>query len=272
MSRKKIKIITSFVKRYRLPVIATGIVGSVVIIIGLFFVPKFYPFWPNVGLDGVAISINRHNPLLLLAIGNSHFGSGRVYDIKKAEKAYIEAIKLDPNLFEPHYQLGRIHFINGKFTSALIEVEKTLALDPEFKHAYYLRGLVYGYQGNLDNAIIGFEEFIKRDDVNWAGYNDLAWVYFKKGDYVKVKEVAGKGLERGAGSPWLNNMYGTALMNLGERKEAKKYFEVALQIAEAMKPADWGGSYPGNNPVIYQQGLEETKNVIRHNLALVASD
>ena len=272
MSQKKIEGITSFLKKNFFFVLFISTVGIGVSIYWVFYTPRFYTLWPNVGLDGVAMSINRHNPLLLLAIGNSHFGSGRVYDIKKAEKAYIEAIKLDPNLFEPHYQLGRIHFINGKFTSALIEVEKTLALDPEFKHAYYLRGLVYGYQGNLDNAIIGFEEFIKRDDVNWAGYNDLAWVYFKKGDYVKVKEVAGKGLERGAGSPWLNNMYGTALMNLGERKEAKKYFEVALQIAEAMKPADWGGSYPGNNPVIYQQGLEETKNVIRHNLALVASD
>ena len=272
MFQKKIKVITSFLKKNFFFVLFISTVGIGVSIYWVFYTPRLYAFWPNVGLDGVAMSINRHNPLLLLAIGNSHFGSGRVYDIKKAEKAYIEAIKLDPNLFEPHYQLGRIHFINGKFTSALIEVEKTLALDPEFKHAYYLRGLVYGYQGNLDNAIIGFEEFIKRDDVNWAGYNDLAWVYFKKGDYVKVKEVAGKGLERGAGSPWLNNMYGTALMNLGERKEAKKYFEVALQIAEAMKPADWGGSYPGNNPVIYQQGLEETKNVIRHNLALVASD
>ena len=269
MSRKKIKIITSFVKRYRLPVIATGIVGSVVIIIGLFFVPKFYPFWPNVGLDGVAISINRHNPLLLLAIGNSHFGSGRVYDIKKAEKAYIEVIKLNPNLFEPHYQLGRIHFINGKFSSALAEMDTVLHLDPEFKRAYYMTGLINGYKGDLNQAIWGFSEFIKRDDFNWAGYNDLAWIYFKKGDYQEMKETAEKGLEQAYHNPWLSNIYGTALMNLGDTEKARENFHIALDEIEKMTPEDWGRAYPGNNPAIYATGLEETKNVIRHNLELV---
>jgi len=272
MFQKKIKVITSFLKKNFFFVLFISTVGIGVSIYWVFYTPRLYAFWPNYGLGKVATFVNPSDPDLFFAIGESHFGHGKTYDIKKAETAYINAIELRPDFLEAHYQLGRIHFINGKFSSALAEMDTVLHLDPEFKHAYYLRGLVYGYQGNLDNAIIGFEEFIKRDDVNWAGYNDLAWVYFKKGDYVKVKEVAGKGLERGAGSPWLNNMYGTALMNLGERKEAKKYFEVALQIAEAMKPADWGGSYPGNNPVIYQQGLEETKNVIRHNLALVASD
>jgi len=272
MSRKRIKNIISFVKKNRLIVITVGILVSIPAIYGCFFIPKFYAFWPNVGLDGVATLMNKNDPNLFLTIGNSHFGSGRVYNIEKAEKAYIEAIKLNSDLFEPHYQLGRIHFINGKFSSALNEIDRTLALYPDFKHAYYLRGLVYGYQGDLDQAIQGFEEFIKRDDVNWAGYNDLSWLYFRKGDYAKVKEIAGKGLEYGGGSPWLNNMYGVALMNLGERKEAKEYFERALTIADGMKPEDWGKSYPGNNPDIYEKGLEETRNVIRHNIALVKNE
>ncbi len=273
MPYKKIKNNVIIVcKRNYLIVSILFFVIIVILLYQSFFVKKWYSFWPNVGLDNLAISINKNNPHLFLAIGNSYFGQGRVYDIQKAERAYINAIKFNPNLFEPHYQLGRIYFIRGEFASSLIEVDKTLAIDSEFKHAYYLRGLVYGYQGDLDNASIGFEEFIKRDNVNWAGYNDLAWVYFKKGDYAKVKEIAGKGLERGAGSPWLNNMYGTALMNLGEKEEAKKYFEIALQIAEMMSPEDWGKSYPGNNPVIYQQGLEETKSVIQHNLRLVSGE
>jgi len=254
--------------KFTIFIFASGIIIVASIFI-CFHTQRLYAFWLNHNLEKVIVFINPNDSELFLEIGNGYFGHGKIYSIRKAEVAFKRAIKLRPDLLEAHYQLGRIHFINGKFESALFEINKVLQLDSEYKRAYYMYGLINGYKEDLDQAIWGFEEFIKRDDSNWAGYNDLAWIYFKKGDYQKVKEVAGKGLEKSPYNSWLNNIYGTALMNLGEKEVAQKSFERAFEEAEKLTPEMWGLSYPGNNPKIYATGLEETKSVIRHNLELV---
>jgi tetratricopeptide (TPR) repeat protein len=245
--------------------ICTLIVGT----FACFRVPQLYTVWPDLGLAPVATFINSHDPVLFLKIGDSYFGDGAVYDIKKAEAAYTRAIELQPDFLEAHFQLGRIHFIGGRFESARIEMSTVLRIDPEFKRAYYMQGLISGYKGDYDDAIWGFSEFIKRDSFNWAGYNDLAWIYFKQGEYEKTRDTAAAGLKQAHGNPWLNNIYGTALLNLGEKEAARKALETALQASERMSPSDWGRAYPGNNPALYAAGLEETRSVIRHNLGLL---
>lgn len=250
-------------------ILTTVIIITVVTLYFVFRIERLYAFWPNFFLDNIATLVNPSDAKLYFMIGESYFGKGKTYNIYKAEIAYINAIKLRPDYLEAHYQLGRIHFINAKFERALTEMEEVRRLDPEFKRAYYMIGLVNGYKGDLDQAIWGFSEFIKRDDFNWAGYNDLAWIYFKKGDFQKMKEVAEKGLEQAYRNPWLSNIYGTALMNLGENEKALDNFQIALESVEEMTSEDWGNAYPGNNPEIYAQGFEETKNIIRNNIKLV---
>lgn len=227
------------------------------------------PFLLFIGLDrGIALA-NSHDPEVFFDIGENFFGQGRIYDSTKAEQAYLQAIALRPNFLEAHYQLGRTYFIQGRFARALFETREVLRLDPEFKKAYYMYGLISGYQGNYDEAIYGFSEFIKRDDFNWAGYNDLAWIYFQQGNYEKTRDTAREGLKRAETNPWLHNMHGTALMNLGEKEEAKQAFEIALNEANKMTPEHWGGSYPGNDPRTYTSGLEQMRSAIKHNLDLI---
>jgi tetratricopeptide (TPR) repeat protein len=231
-----------------------------------FHIPSKYSLWPRIGLEKVAMAINPEDPDLFLEIGNGYFGHGKTYDIRKAEKAYVRAIELRPDFLEAHYQLGRIHFIDGRFESALAEIGEALRLDPDFRKAYYMYGLISGYKGDLDQAVWGFSEFIKRDDFNWAGYNDLAWIYFKKGDYRKMKEAAEEGLRHAKRNPWLNNIYGTALMNLGEKDAAREAFAVAIEESEKMTSEDWGKAYPGTTGN-HSHGIEETRSVIGHNLS-----
>lgn len=205
---------------------------------------------------------------LAYAIGEYYFNHGS-YDIAKAGTYYALAVSLEPQYKEAHYQYGRVLFINGRFVSALEEIKTVISLDPEFEKAYYMYGLINGYAGNMKQAEYGFSEFIKRNDTNWAGYNDLAWIYFKQGDYEKTSVTAKKGLEYSPANPWLNNIYGTALLNLNRKDEAKVAFELALKQSETLTPENWGRSYPGNDPAIYATGLKETRSVIRHNLALL---
>jgi tetratricopeptide (TPR) repeat protein len=212
--------------------------------------------------------INPNDPELLLAIGSWHFGGGGTYDIETAKEYFLRASQLQYENYQIHYQLGRIYFIQGKFRLALHNIKEVMRINPDFKKGYYMYGLINGYSGNIEQAIWGFEEFIRRDDFNWAGYNDLAWIYFQKGDYKKTSEIAQKGLEKAEVNPWLHNIYGTALLNLGSTEKARNEFQMALRYSERMTPAEWGGAYPGNNPKEYERGLTEMRTAIKHNFSL----
>lgn len=228
-----------------------------------------FSLWDIFRLERLPIILDSKNPELYYLMGNEHFGGAGTYDLNKAKRYFISSIRLEYAFPDAHYQLGRTYFIQGDFAHALFEIRETLRIDPEFKKAYYMYGLINGYQKNYAEAIHGFSEFIKRDDFNWAGYNDLAWIYFQKGDYEKTRDTAKEGLHHAETNPWLQNIYGTALMNLGEKEEAEKAFRIALRETESMSPERWGGAYPGNDPRTYDQGLGQMKAAIRHNLALL---
>lgn len=224
--------------------------------------------WRTYKVETLPSILNPSDAQMYYEMGNFHFG-GEKYDVKLAQGYFERSIGIDKDFIEAHYQLGRIYFIQGKFRPALEEIKKTIALAPDFKKAYYMYGLISAFEGNYDEGIYGFTEFIKRDDFNWAGYNDLAWVYFRRGEYIKTKEVAEKGLKRAYRNPWLSNIYGTALLNLGEKEKAREAFQIALEESMKMTPEQWGMAYPGNNPRIYSLGLEEMRSAIKHNLELL---
>lgn len=207
------------------------------------------------------------DPTVTFTIAQYYFNHG-TYDIARAKHYYQRTLALAPDSVPAHYQLGRIYFLQARYWLALKHMRLVLELDPEFEKGYYMLGLIHGYNGNLRQAIYGFEEFIKRDDFNWAGYNDLAWTYFQLGDFEKTLETAERGMARAYGNVWLLNMRGLALMNLNRTDEARQSFDQALERVKAMTPHDWGVAYPGNDPRIYAAGLERMREAIEHNVSL----
>lgn len=248
-----------------------AILAGLMLIVGLALLPYRTPvaraLWDHWRLDSVATALNRTDADLAFSVAEHYFNHG-AYDIARAKYFYERAIALRPDFIEARYQLARIHFLQSDFVRSLAELRTVLELDPEFKRAYYMLGLVNGYNGNLIESAKGFEEFIKRDSFNWAGYNDLAWVYFQLGDFARTLETAERGLAQAAGNAWLLNMRGLALMNLDRRDEAYQVFAEAKDAASRLSAADWGTAYPGNDPAIYAEGLARMQEAIDHNLEL----
>lgn len=226
--------------------------------------------WDRLRVASVATALDPGNARLAFSIAEYYFNHG-AYDIETAKRYYERAIALQGDYIEAHYQLARIHFLQSDFVRSLAELRVVLELDPEFKRAYYMSGLVNGYNGNLIEAAKGFEQFIERDSFNWAGYNDLAWVYFQLGDFEKTLRAAEQGLAQAYGNAWLLNMRGLALMNLDRRDEAHQAFADAKAAADRMSAADWGIAYPGNDPAIYASGLDKMREAIEHNFELTAA-
>lgn len=167
-----------------------------------------------------------------------------------------------------YHQLSRTYFIQGELTVALDLAYKEIALYPEHKSTYYIIGLTLGYLNREEEAIEAFGKFIEYKPESWAARNDRAWLQFRIGDIdgalTTIEPVA-----IFTNNPWVQNTYGTILLNMSRKDEARIAFENAKRVADTMSEEDWGSAYPGNDPRIYGTGLQAMKTSIENNLVLL---
>lgn len=204
---------------------------------------------------------------VLVHLGYYHFGGKGEYNLAASETYFRRALLLSSREPMIHFNLARILFLRGRFNEALRLTHKEEKLNPSLHRIYYLRGLIYGYDKKFPEAVNSFLEFNRRQPDTWAGHVDLAWIYFKQGEYAKVKLVLEEILPT-QNNAWLQNAYGLALLNLGEKEKAHNAFLEARAFASRLTPARWGVAYGGNDPAFYVEGLAEMRRSIDANLGL----
>ena len=204
-------------------------------------------------------------------IGNIFFGQvSRLYNVNFAQYFYVYSAY--PPIGQPpefaHYQLSRTYFIQGDFDSALAEAKRELELYPNNSRTYYILGLTYGYMSRENEAIEAFSSFIEANPNSWAARNDKAWLQFRIGDIDGALATI-EPVSIITSNPWVQNTYGTLLLNAGRKVEAKQAFLNALEAVSKMSVESWGNAYPGNDPRIYSTGLGAMKTSIESNLKLI---
>ncbi len=210
-------------------------------------------------------------PVTHYKLGNIFFGEvPTLYNVRLAQYFFQYASNPLLGMAEPwaHYQLSRTYFIQGEMDKSLAEAYRELEVYPDNMRTYYILGLTLGYMDREEEAIEAFGKFIEWKPESWAARNDRAWLQFRIGDF----EGALKTLEPVAsstGNPWVQNTYGTLLMNQGRYTEAKKAFEHAQVFAGHMTEEGWGRAYPGNDPRVYASGLEGMRGSIDKNLKIL---
>ncbi len=199
------------------------------------------------------------------------------YDLEKAEYYFKKAIEEDP-ASNPllWYQAGRVDFINGNFNEALLKFDTQIQyFGDQVPNVYYMIGLTNGfkarttgYEGDWKKAEEGFQKSITFfRGAPWP-YVDLAWIYFSQGKYTDMKPLLEEAFTYDSNNAWLLNMYGLALLNTGDRMMAHEYFLFAQEQAEKLTVKDWSKSYPGNDPRLWDLGLQEFKSLIAKNVTL----
>ncbi len=73
------------------------------------------------------IFLNR-DASLAMQVGNYYFNGG-VYDLNAAERAYKNAVAIDPKILWGHYQLARVYFIKGDKDKALEEINNEIGYE-----------------------------------------------------------------------------------------------------------------------------------------------
>jgi len=203
----------------------------------------------------------------LLAKGNFYFNGG-AYDLEKAVKWYNAALFVDHNYSAARYQLARVFFVQNKLQEAKSEIDKAITVNSGSKKAYYIRGLINGYSGSYQEAIADFSQVVKMSPEAWAGYNDLAWVYYENKDYENAKATLEKGLEVESENPWLLNGLGAALLAQKKYSEAEDVLGKADQAAKKLNVREWKMAYPGNDPASAEWDLGAFKTSIQSNRRL----
>lgn len=213
-------------------------------------------------------------------MGEYHFNEvGEVdgpYNRERARYYYQKAIvdgDTNPLLW---YQLGRLDFLDGSYTTAIERFNKQLELHGDtIPNVYYSLGLTYGFRASQTDSEADwrtgaehFRTFLTYiPDSPWAR-TDLAWILFALGEYEEMIPVLETGLETHPDHPWLLNMYGLALLNTGRASEAADAFGRSLAEAQQLTVEDWGRAYPGNNPESWQTGLLQFIAAVEKNVEL----
>ena len=114
-----------------------------------------------------------------------------------AEKAAREAIRLQPNMFQAYYHLGRALMEQKKFSEAIDALQQAKHISPNSGSADFGMGQVYVAAGDYDKAITIFSNLPKADQSTPIVHFQLSVAYAGHGDkeraLVELQEAIDSG-------------------------------------------------------------------------------
>lgn len=116
--------------------------------------------------------------------------------LEAAFSAYGEAIRLDPDYPEAHYNVGVAYTRQGRPAEALSAYREAIRIRPDFAHAHDGMGKIYAQMRSFNEARIAFRNAIKIDPNYADAYLDLALLFARSGDIDKAIETVGELLKR----------------------------------------------------------------------------
>jgi serine/threonine protein kinase/tetratricopeptide (TPR) repeat protein len=177
------------------------------------------------------------DPKFALAFTGIADASLRMYAFKKdnfwtqrALTAAQAAEQINDKLPEVHTVLGSAYNATGKYSEAVVELKRAIALAPSSDEAYRRLGAAYLASGDYAHAVEAFQKAVNLNSYFWVNQNALGDAYFQSGDYPKAlqafQQVTVLAPDMDAGYENIGNVYAQQ----GEYQEAVPYFQKALQI------------------------------------------
>lgn len=115
---------------------------------------------------------------------------------KLAEDYYNNAIKLNPESIEAHFNLAMFYQEDSLYDDAIVEYNKVLEIDPKYKQAHYNLGYIHlVYLLVYKQAVIHFTNAIACDPAYAEAYYNRGYSYELLGDVTNAKTDYDKALE-----------------------------------------------------------------------------
>lgn len=117
-------------------------------------------------------------------LGNMYFHMGL---LDWALDFYDQAIKLDPEYIDAHYDLGVAYYHRGKVNAAIKAFQEVLSLDANYQAAHYRIGVCYHHLGQLNVAIDHLSQSIAITPEYVMAHYHLGVIYYKQNDFEKAE-------------------------------------------------------------------------------------
>ncbi len=174
-----------------------------------------------------AIKINKDSIL-------ANYWAAQVY-LKKGDRDnaitfFENSLKKAPTFFSSLYVTGELNFMKGETITAADYYESALAVKKDTGLMIKL-GLFYEYTKKYDKAAELYEEATKLSPDNFIGYNQLAWLYAKRGvNLDKAMNLALKADNLQPGNTSILDTIGWIYYHKKKYKKAIEYLEKAQKI------------------------------------------
>jgi len=127
-------------------------------------------------------------------VADEYMAKGQYEKAKEAPELYIKTFG---DNFNMRWELGLINLCQGKYDSALIEVEKALTLNPNDDSSLGLRGYIYFCRGDFKEAEKDFQKLLDSEEKisHLDGRGGIASLYLLQGKSEKAKSHLGLAIE-----------------------------------------------------------------------------
>jgi tetratricopeptide (TPR) repeat protein len=132
-------------------------------------------------------------------------------DPVKAEKAFEEAIRIDPKHVKSFLNLSRILIDQGRFEDALVELAQAGELDSKSAEMHRLLGRTYNGQGKTEDAIDAYRQAIALDPKDSWAMNNLGVILLEQGQPSEAAPLLAKAVELRKDIAIFHNNLGMAL-------------------------------------------------------------
>jgi tetratricopeptide (TPR) repeat protein len=163
-----------------------------------------------------------------------HFNFGLTWDAqgKEAEAAgeFREALRLNPNYEAAHYSLAEALAHLGQLDGAIAEYRAASQLNPGRLGNYNGMGVCYAMQNKMPEAAQQFEQVIRLDPGNAAAHGNLANTLAAQNKIDEAIQHYTEALRLEPADYQTEFNLALSLSRLGKIAEAKTHYERALQI------------------------------------------
>lgn len=176
---------------------------------------------------GVVVAEQPENPRAWDALGCAR---RILHDHPGAIQAFLQALKLDPQLNDTRDHLAQLLLETGKVQYARQILEAALSIEPERPSSLHLLGVAHARQNEYAQAIRCWETILAQDDAPADTYQLLANAYLRLHDEAHARQILESLLtlfpEHAAGHIQLALL----LFGSGETAAARRHLEQARQL------------------------------------------
>jgi tetratricopeptide (TPR) repeat protein len=158
-------------------------------------------------------------------------------DLAKAETAFEEALRIDPDHIKSLVNLSRVLIEQKRFDEALGKLADADDLDPNSAEVHRLVARTYAAQGRIDESIEAYRAAIALNNKDAWSMNNLGLLFLEQGCAEDALPLLARAVELGKDTATFHNNLGMALEHTGRFKAAASEYKGAINADPGFEKA-----------------------------------